>query len=255
MMRLAGCSALVTGGASGLGLATVRALAAADTRVIIVDLSSSDGKSVAEQLGDRVEFAAADVCDPDQVAAAVRLAASAGERPLRVVVNCAGFGAPTPILTRRGPHPLEVFERAVAVNLTGTFNVVRLAAERMARVQEESGERGVIINTASIAALDGPKYMVAYAAAKAGVVGMTLPLARDLAGLKIRVLTIAPGVFETPLYRSLPGVGQDGLGASWLHPAREGDPAEFAALVMHMVTNPMLNGETIRLDAAMRFAG
>jgi NAD(P)-dependent dehydrogenase (short-subunit alcohol dehydrogenase family) len=251
-MQVAGCSALVTGGASGLGLGTVHALVAAGARVVLLDLPSSDGKAVAERLGSAVTFVATDVCDPDQVTAAVRLAAASDEFPFRVVVNCAGMGGPTRILTRSGPHPLDVFEHMVAVNLTGTFNVVRLAAEQMARVGEEHGERGVIVNTASIAGLDGPKYTAAYAAAKAGVIGMTLPLARDLAGLKIRVLTIAPGTFATPLYASVPDEGRASLEGSWLHPARAGEPAEFAALVMHMIANPMLNGETVRLDAAVR---
>jgi NAD(P)-dependent dehydrogenase (short-subunit alcohol dehydrogenase family) len=250
-MQLAGTSAFVTGGASGLGLATVQTLRARGARVVIVDLPSSNGKALAEDFGDSVLFAPADVCDPDEVSSALDVATSA-KAPLRVVVNCAGIGAPALTLGKRGPMALDFFTRMVAVNLTGTFNVIRLAAERMAATDEAEGERGVVINTASIAALDGPQAMVAYTAAKSGVIGMTLPLARDLASLKIRVVTIAPGAFDTAMFQALPDLGRSISIAEALHPTRVGDPAEFAALVAHVVENPMLNGETIRVDAGAR---
>jgi NAD(P)-dependent dehydrogenase (short-subunit alcohol dehydrogenase family) len=251
-MDIGTVSALVSGGASGLGRATVEALVAAGARVVIADLSTSGGAAVADTLGDEVRFAPTDVTDPDDVAAAVALAREAfGD--LRVAVNCAGVGTPGRVVGRRGPLPLEQFAGVVGVNLIGTFNVVRLAAAAMAEAEPDAGgERGVIVNTASIAAFDGQIGQAAYAASKAGVAGMTLPLARDLADKQIRVATIAPGTFDTPMLAGLPDDVRDGLAAAIPHPNRLGRPEEFAALACHIVTNPALNGEVIRLDGALR---
>jgi NAD(P)-dependent dehydrogenase (short-subunit alcohol dehydrogenase family) len=250
-MQLPGTSALVTGGASGLGLATVRALHAAGAHVIIVDLPSSNGKVIAEELGDHAQFAPTDVTDAEGVQAAVDLAVDA---PLRVAVNCAGIGIAERTVGKNGPASLEAFTRIVTVNLIGTFNVIRLAAARIGTAAEVDGERGVIVNTASVAAFDGQIGQAAYSASKGGIVGMTLPIARDLAQVKIRVNTIAPGLFRTPLFATLPDESIASLEAQIPHPSRLGDPSEFAALVKHIIENPMLNGETIRLDGAIRMA-
>ncbi|HEX3828548.1 MAG TPA: 3-hydroxyacyl-CoA dehydrogenase [Sporichthyaceae bacterium] len=250
-MQLSGSSALVTGGASGLGLATVRTLHAAGAHVIIVDLPSSNGKVVAEELGDHAQFAPTDVTDAEQVQAAIDLAVDA---PLRVAVNCAGIGIAERTVGKHGPASLEAFTRIVTVNLIGTFNVIRLAAARIATAEKVAGERGVVVNTASVAAFDGQIGQAAYSASKGGIVGMTLPIARDLAQVKIRVNTIAPGLFRTPLFATLPDEAIASLEAQIPHPSRLGDPSEFAALVKHIVENPMLNGETIRLDGAIRMA-
>jgi len=244
--------AVVTGGASGLGLATVKALVADGAQVVIIDLPSSNGETVAKELGDRVRFAAADVTDEAAVAEALDLAESLG--PLRVAVNCAGIGNAIKTVSKNGAFPYDAFKKVVNVNLFGTFNVIRLAAERIAKTEPIDGERGVIINTASVAAFDGQIGQAAYSASKGGVVGMTLPIARDLASLLIRVVTIAPGLFKTPLLGSLPEEAQASLGAQVPHPARLGDPSEYGALAAHIVANPMLNGETIRLDGAIRMA-
>ena len=244
--------AVVTGGASGLGLATVKALVADGAQVVIIDLPSSNGETVAKELGDRVRFAAADVTDEAAVAEALDLAESLG--PLRVAVNCAGIGNAVKTVSKNGAFPFDAFKKVVNVNLFGTFNVIRLAAERIAKTEPIDGERGVIINTASVAAFDGQIGPAAYSASKGGVVGMTLPIARDLASLLIRVVTIAPGLFKTPLLGSLPEAAQESLGQQVPHPARLGDPAEYGALAAHIVANPMLNGETIRLDGAIRMA-
>jgi NAD(P)-dependent dehydrogenase (short-subunit alcohol dehydrogenase family) len=251
-MRIPGSVALVTGGASGLGLAAVKALHAAGAGVVIVDLPSSAGKAVADELGERAVFAAGDVTDPDSMSAAVESAGRLGQ--LRVAVNCAGIGIAERTVSKAGPASLEAFIRVVNINLVGTFNVIRLAAAQIAQAEEIDGERGAIVNTASIAAFDGQIGQAAYSASKGGIVGMTLPIARDLAAVKIRVVTIAPGLFRTPLFASLPEEAIASLEAQTPHPARLGDPAEFAALVRHIVENPMLNGETIRLDGAMRMA-
>jgi len=251
-MQLTGTTALVTGGASGLGLASVQTLHAAGARVVVVDLPSSNGKVVAEELGAGVQFAPADVTDADQVQAAIDLAAA--EAPLRVVVNCAGIGIAERTVGKNGPASLEAYTRIINVNLIGTFNVIRLAAARIATTEEVDGERGVIVNTASVAAFDGQIGQAAYSASKGGIVGMTLPIARDLALLKIRINTIAPGLFRTPLFASLPDEAIASLESQIPHPSRLGDPAEYAALVKHIVENPMLNGETIRLDGAIRMA-
>ena len=244
--------ALVTGGGSGLGRATATALAGAGAAVVVADLPTSPGAEVAAGLGPGARFVATDVTDPDRVAAAVRTAMDLG--PLRVVVNCAGVGTPGRVVGRAGPLPLEQFAFVVQVNLVGTFNVIRLAAEAMSQTEPVDGERGVIVNTASVAAYDGQIGQAAYSASKGGVVGMTLPIARELASHLIRVVTIAPGIFETPMLKGLPQAAQDSLGAQVPHPARLGRPSEYAALVRHIVENPMLNGEVIRLDGAIRMA-
>ena len=244
--------ALVTGGASGLGLATVEALVAAGAKIVILDLPGSPGEDVAARLGDNVRFAAADVRDEAAVASALDVAAELGD--LRVVVNCAGTGDAIKTVGRNGAYPLDAFERIIGINLIGTFNVIRLGAERMSKLDLIAEERGVIINTASVAAFDGQIGQAAYSASKGGIVGMTLPIARDLAGLGIRVMTIAPGLFNTPLLASLPEDARASLGKQVPHPSRLGDPSEFGALAAHIVANPMLNGETIRLDGAIRMA-
>jgi NAD(P)-dependent dehydrogenase (short-subunit alcohol dehydrogenase family) len=246
-----GAVALVTGGASGLGLATARRLAAEGAEVVLVDLPSSAGAAAAGGL-DGARFVAADVRDAGQVAAAVVAASERG--PLRVAVNSAGVGDPARTLSRGGPLDLQRFARVVEINLIGTFNVIRLAAEAMARTEAIDGERGVVVNTASVAAFDGQIGQASYAASKGGIVGMTLPVARDLAGSLIRVVTIAPGMFATPILRGLSDEARASLEAQVPHPSRLGDPDEFAALVAHVVANPMLNGETIRLDGAIRMA-
>lgn len=245
--------ALVTGGASGLGLATVRRLVADGARVVLVDLPSSDGKAVAASLDGRAVFRPADVTDEAQVNAA--LDAAAGLGTLRIVVNCAGIGTDVfRVVGKQGPFPYNKFRRTVEVNLIGTFNVVRLAAAGMVGAEPVGEERGVIVNTASVAAFDGQIGQAAYSASKGGVVGMTLPLARDLAQYLIRVVTVAPGLFATPLLAGLSQEAQDSLGGQVPHPSRLGRPEEYAALVAHIVANPMLNGETIRLDGAIRMA-
>jgi NAD(P)-dependent dehydrogenase (short-subunit alcohol dehydrogenase family) len=242
--------ALVTGGASGLGLATVKELHANGAHVVILDLPSSRGKEIAGELGDRAAFSPGDVTSPDSVTAALDAAGRLGT--LRITVNCAGIGNGFRTVSKQGPFPLDAFTQVINVNLIGTFNVIRLAAERISQAPDAGEERGVIINTASIAAFDGQIGQAAYSASKGGIVGMTLPIARDLASLKIRVVTIAPGLFRTPLLAGLPDEAIASLGAQVPHPSRLGDPAEYAALARHIVENPMLNGETIRLDGAIR---
>ncbi len=244
--------ALVTGGASGLGLATVKELHANGAHVVILDLPSSRGKEIAGELGDRAVFSPGDVTSPDSVTAA--LDAAAGLGTLRITVNCAGIGNGIRTVSKKGPFPLDAFTKVINVNLIGTFNVIRLAAERISQAPEAGEERGVIVNTASVAAFDGQIGQAAYSASKGGIVGMTLPIARDLASLKIRVVTIAPGLFHTPLLAGLPEEAIASLGAQVPHPSRLGDPAEYAALARHIVENPMLNGETIRLDGAIRMS-
>jgi NAD(P)-dependent dehydrogenase (short-subunit alcohol dehydrogenase family) len=251
-MDLTDASALVTGGASGLGLATARRLAAAGALVTIVDLPTSAGADIAAELGG--SFAPADVTDPDQVAAAVTAAAASA--PLRVVVNCAGIAPPAKVLDREGrPTPLDAFERIVRVNLVGTYNVIAQASAVMATTDPTAdGDRGVIVSTASVAAFDGQIGQPAYSASKGGVHAMTLPIARELARYGIRVATIAPGIMETPMLASLPQAAQDSLGEQVPYPKRLGRPDEYARLVMSIVDNGYLNGETIRLDGAIRMA-
>ena len=244
-------SVVVTGGASGLGAATVARLTERGARVVILDLPESKGKAVAEVHNGL--FAPADVTDPDGVAAALDLAES--QAPLRAVVHCAGRGGALRLVDRDGnPGSLELYEQVVRINLVGTFNVLRLAAARMARNEPAGGERGVCVLTASVAAYEGQIGQIPYASAKAGVVGMTLVAARDLASKLIRVTTIAPGLFDTPILARLPAEVRSSLGASVPHPARLGVPDEYAALALHVIENPMLNGETIRLDGALRMA-
>lgn len=253
-MDISGASALVTGGASGLGRATARRLYNAGASVILVDLPSSDGLAYAAELGSNALFVPGDVSDSGQMTAAVEAAMNAG--PLRVAVNCAGIATPGKVLGRDGVLPLEDFARVIQVNLIGTFNVTRLAAQAMAETEplDSAGtsERGVIINTASVAAFEGQIGQPAYAASKGGVAAMTLPLARELARHLIRVVTIAPGIFETPMMAGLPQDAQDSLGRQVPHPSRLGRPDEYAALAVHIIENQMLNGETIRLDGAIR---
>jgi NAD(P)-dependent dehydrogenase (short-subunit alcohol dehydrogenase family) len=251
-VRTEGNVALVTGGASGLGLATARELRDRGASVVVVDLPSSDGEKVVAELGDAVVFSPADVTSEKDVAAAVDLASQLGT--LRIAVNCAGIGNATKTVGKNGPFPLEAFTRVVQVNLIGTFNVVRLAAARIAEAEPDGEERGVIVNTASAAAFEGQIGQAAYSASKGGIVGMTLPIARDLAQLGIRVVTIAPGLFRTPLFDMVPESAVEALGKQVPHPSRLGRPEEFASLTSHVVENPMLNGETIRLDGAIRMA-
>ena len=252
-MDITGSVALVTGGASGLGLATARRLVKSGARAVLVDLPSSKGDEVAASLDGGAVFAAADVTDEAAVRSALYAAGELG--PLRVVVNCAGIGTPGRVLGRDGTaFPLDPFVKVIQVNLIGTFNVIRLAAERMAATEPVGEERGVIVNTASVAAYEGQIGQAAYSASKGGIVGMTLPIARDLAQRQIRVVTIAPGLFDTPLLAGLPEEARTSLGRQVPHPSRLGDPDEYGALVEHIVANPMLNGEVIRLDGAIRMA-
>ncbi|MEJ7598048.1 MAG: SDR family NAD(P)-dependent oxidoreductase [Kofleriaceae bacterium] len=248
-MKLSGVVALVTGGASGLGAATVRRLTAGGAKVVIVDRDDQRGAALAEELG--TVFAKADVTDPAQVEAAIAEAQKLG--PLRIAVSCAGVGWAARTLDKTGkPHDLELFRTVVGVNLVGTFNVLRLAAAAMSKTELVDGERGVIINTASVAAYDGQIGQIAYAASKAGVVGMTLPAARDLAPVGIRVVTIAPGIFDTPMLGALPEDKRAALAADVVFPKRLGDPAEYGGLVAAIVETGYLNGETIRLDGGIR---
>jgi NAD(P)-dependent dehydrogenase (short-subunit alcohol dehydrogenase family) len=243
--------ALVTGGASGLGLASAKRLRQKGMRVLIVDLPASNGANIARELGDQARFAAADVADAAQMNAAFDAAEELGT--LRALVHCAGRGGAVRLVERDGsPGSLEAFEAVIRTNLIGTFNTLRLSAARMARNEPEDGDRGVCVLTASIAAYEGQIGQAPYASSKAGIVGMTLVAARDLAGKAIRVCTIAPGLFDTPLLARLPQEVRASLGKSVPHPARLGVPDEFAALAVHILENNMLNGETIRLDGALR---
>ncbi|MCW5807127.1 MAG: SDR family NAD(P)-dependent oxidoreductase [Deltaproteobacteria bacterium] len=249
-MQLAGSSALVTGAASGLGAATARRLAADGAKVVVVDRDEARGAALAAEIGGA--FAKADVTDAAQLEAAI---AEAGKlAPLRVAVSCAGVGWASRTLDKTGtPHKLDLFQTVIGINLVGTFNVLRLAAAAIAKSEPLAhGARGVIVNTASVAAYDGQIGQIAYAASKAGVVGMTLPAARDLAPAGIRVVTIAPGIFDTPMLGTLPEDKRAALAADVVAPRRLGDPAEYAALVAAVVGNDYLNGETIRLDGALR---
>lgn len=251
-MQIAGISALITGAGSGLGLATAKTMAAAGARVVIVDLASSNGEAEAKAIGPHAAFVAADVRDEDQIKVALDAAEEMG--PLRLVVNCAGIATPNRVMRKGVATAQAEFERVISINLLGTLNVIRLAAERMSVTEPAGEERGVIVNTASVAAFDGQVGQVAYAASKAGVAGMTLPLARDLAQFLIRVVAVAPGTFETPMVAGLPPEAVKSLGDQVPHPSRLGKPDEYAALVKHIVENPMINGETIRIDGAIRMA-
>jgi NAD(P)-dependent dehydrogenase (short-subunit alcohol dehydrogenase family) len=250
-MRIEGKGALVTGGASGLGRATIEALHEAGAGVVIVDLPQSHGETLAKELGPRARFAPADVTDTDQVQGAIATAVEAFGG-LHIAVNCAGIGWAQRTVDRNGPHDLSVFETVIRVNLIGTFNVIRLAAAQMVTQDPDGEERGVVVNTASIAAFDGQIGQAAYASSKGGVVSLTLVVARDLAARLIRCCTIAPGTFDTPMLAMLPEEARQALAAQIPHPSRLGKPSEFAALVRHIVENPALNGETIRLDGALR---
>ncbi|GAB2329482.1 SDR family NAD(P)-dependent oxidoreductase [Streptomyces griseoincarnatus] len=249
-MDVTGAVALVTGGASGLGMAATRRLLSAGAKVVVVDLPTTDGRARTDKLGAHARFVAGNVKNEDELAAAFDVAAELGD--LRVVVNCAIIGTPGRTIGRDGPMSLGRFRKIVEVNVIGTFNVARLAAERMQRLDPVNGERGVIVNQAAVVQTVGEFGRVAYSASMGGVTGMTLPLAHDLAGLQIRVVTIAPGVFDLPLFDSLPEGVRQSLDAQVPHPSRLGDPEEFAALVTHIVHNPMLNGATIHLDGAIR---
>ena len=251
-MRIEGSGALVTGGASGLGEATVRRLTAAGAAVAICDLDEERGRALAAELGPQVRFVRCDVTDPDQARAAV--AAAADDLPLRIAVNCAGIGDAARTIARNGtPHEYDRFVRVIAINLTGTFNTMVHAAAAMARNDPlAEGERGVIVNTASVAAFDGQIGQLAYAASKGGVVSMTLPAARDLSSLGIRVCAIAPGMMDTPMLRLLPDDARRALGDQVPFPKRLGRPADFAELAAHIIENSYLNGEVVRLDGALR---
>ena len=251
-MKLDGAGALVAGGASGLGEATVRRLHEGGADVVIADLNAEKGEALASELGDRAQFVEANVTDAETVQAAVD-AAAALDGGLRISVSCAGIGWAQRTTGKQGPHDLQIFKNVVEVNLIGTFNVLRLAATAMNENEaDDAGERGVCVQTASIAAFDGQVGQVAYSASKGGIVGLTLPAARDLASRGIRVLTIAPGLFDTPLLAALPEEQRQALGAGIPFPSRLGRPEEYAELVGQIVTNTMLNGETIRLDGALR---
>lgn len=251
-MQLQGNTFIVTGAASGLGEATVRMLVAGGANTVIADLREERGRALAQELGARAHAVGCDVTREADAAAAVRLAREVFGG-LHGLINCAGMAYGERILGRQGPHSLESFRRIVDINLCGTFNLIRLAAPLMAEgTPGEDGERGVIVNTASVVAFDGQVGQAAYAASKAGIVGMTLPLARELARSGIRVLTIAPGIFLTPMLLGIPDAAQEALAAQVPFPPRLGQPTEFAALVRHMIENVMLNGEVIRIDGAIR---
>jgi NAD(P)-dependent dehydrogenase (short-subunit alcohol dehydrogenase family) len=252
-MKIEGSAALVTGGASGLGEATVRQMVRQGGRVVIVDLNAERGQLLAAELGDATSFVQADVSNAEDVQAAVDQARSMGT--LRAAINCAGIGIAKRTLGKDGtPHDLASFQKTISVNLFGTFNILRLAASAMLENEPEDGERGVIVNTASVAAFDGQIGQVAYSASKGGIVGMTLPAARDLSKAQIRVVTIAPGTFDTPLLASLGEEIRAALAATIPHPSRLGRPQEFGALACHIVENSYINGEVIRIDGAIRMA-
>lgn len=253
-MKIQGSTFLVTGGASGLGAATVKRLAGQGANVVIADLNEALGSALVAEIGKSARFAKADVASENDAQAAVELAVQSFGG-LQGVVNCAGIGTPEKVLGKEGAQRLTSFARIININLIGSFNVLRLAAQVMSnQTPNEDLERGVIINTASVAAYDGQIGQAAYSASKAGIVGMTLPIARELARFGIRIVTIAPGLFETPLMAALPKEAQESLGRSVPFPSRLGRPSEFALLVDQIIVNPMLNGETIRLDGAIRMA-
>ncbi|HZZ63801.1 MAG TPA: SDR family NAD(P)-dependent oxidoreductase [Roseiarcus sp.] len=251
-MRISGAAAIVTGGGSGLGRATAGALAARGARVTVFDLNPAAAEEAAKAIG-----GLAVVCDVGDDASATAAVAKAEEAqgPARILVNCAGIGTPTRVVSREGePAPLADFEKVIRVNLVGTFNMIRLAAASMGKLEPADGERGVIVSTASVAAYEGQIGQAAYSASKGGVVSMTLPIARELARIAVRVNAIAPGIFMTPMLAGLRQDVQDSLGASVPFPARLGAPAEYAALAVHIVENGYINGETIRIDGALRMA-
>jgi len=251
-MEINGKTFLISGGGSGLGAATARVLVAAGAKVVLADISEENGNKMVDELGeDKARFVKTDVSDEANVQAAVDAAVGFGE--LRGAVSCAGIGTAEKTVGKNGPHNLGHYQKIIQVNLVGTFNILRLSAAAMAQSEPlESGERGVVINTASVAAFDGQIGQIAYSASKGGIVGMTLPAARDLSNLGIRVVTIAPGIFDTPLLGSLPEPVRQSLGAQVPFPSRLGRPDEYAALAKHIIENQMLNGEVIRLDGAIR---
>ena len=245
---------VVTGGGSGLGAATARMLVEAGAKVVLADVNREAGEALAAELGSAAAFALTDVTDADSGKAAIDLAVSRFGR-LTGLVSCAGVAPAEKVVGRDAPHKLESFARTVSINLIGTFNMLRLAADVMSKAEPDAGgERGIIINTASVAAFDGQIGQAGYASSKAGVVGLTLPVARELARFGIRVMAIAPGIMETPMLMGMPQEVQDGLGKMVPFPSRLGKPAEFAGLVRHIIENPYLNGEVIRLDGAIRMA-
>jgi NAD(P)-dependent dehydrogenase (short-subunit alcohol dehydrogenase family) len=253
-MDIKGSTFLITGGSSGLGAATVRRFAAAGANVVIADVNAEAGQSLAAEIGAGALFALTDVTSQDSVQNALALL-DENFAALHGLINCAGIAIAARVLSRRGPHDLDAFARVVAVNLTGTFNVIRLAAEYMAQGQEnEAGERGVIVNTASVAAFEGQIGQAAYSASKGGIAAMTLPIAREFAQLGIRVAAIAPGIFDTPMLAGLPEKARHSLAQQVPFPSRLGRPEEYAALAQHIVENEMINGEVIRLDGAIRMA-
>ena len=253
-MQISGKTFIVTGGASGLGRAAAEAVLGAGGNAVLLDVNAEAGNAAAQALGEKARFAQADVTSEDQVKAAVDLAVSAFGG-LHGVVNAAGIGPAAKVLGRNGPHPLELFEKTMRVNAVGTFNVIRLAAAVISQnAPQDTGERGVMVNTASIAAYDGQIGQSAYAASKGAIVGMTLPIAREFAQLGIRVVTVAPGIFDTPLLAGLPEPARVSLGQQVPFPSRLGRPSEYGALVRHIIENEMLNGEVIRLDGALRMA-
>lgn len=254
-MQIQNCVAIVTGGASGLGEATVRNLVSAGAKVAILDMDEVRGQAAALNIGSAAAFFKTDVCDETSVQKAVNDVVS-HFGAIHVLVNCAGVGTPMKVLGKKGPMPMEHFERVVRINLIGSMNLVRLAGEKMMNNPPagEDGEKGVVINTASVAAFDGQIGQAAYAASKAAVAGMTLPIAREFADYGIRVMTIAPGIFETPMLAGLPEPAKEALNSMMPFPKRLGRPQEYAMLVAQIIENPMLNGETIRLDAALRMS-
>jgi NAD(P)-dependent dehydrogenase (short-subunit alcohol dehydrogenase family) len=253
-MDVKGCKAIVTGGASGLGEACVRNLVGLGGKAAILDFDVTKGEKLAAELGSNVIYANTDVTNEESVQAAIKKTMDAFGA-INVVINCAGVGDPGKILSKKGPMALSFFNRVVQINLVGTFNVIRLAVEQMVKnTGNKDGEKGVIINTASVAAFDGQIGQPAYSASKAGVVGMTLPIARECAEYGIRVMTIAPGLFNTPMLAQLPEAAREALGKMVPFPQRLGDPMEYAKMAQHIIENPMLNGEVIRLDGAIRMA-
>jgi Cu2+-exporting ATPase len=253
-MQLKDHTFLVTGGSSGLGAACVRTIAASGGNVVIADVNRTQGESLSAELGSRVRFMATDVTDEASTQAAIQ-AATTSFRGLHGLVNCAGIGLADKVVGKSGPHNLAAFNKVIQINLVGTFNALRLAAVVMSQAPASpAGERGVIVNTASVAAFDGQIGQAAYSASKGGIVAMALPIARELARFGIRVMTIAPGIFDTPLLAALPEPARQSLGQQVPFPSRLGRPDEFAALVKHIIENEMLNGEVIRLDGAMRMA-
>ncbi len=253
-MRVEDGTFFITGGGSGLGAATAEVLAEAGANVLLADVNEDAGERLASKIGDRARFVRTDVTDEASVRHALGSAVEVFGS-LEGVVNCAGIGPAAKVVGRKGVHDLELFSRVVEINLVGTFNVIRLAAAELgANEPGEGGERGIIVNTASVAAYEGQIGQAAYAASKGGVVSLTLPVARELASSGIRVMTIAPGIFETPMLAALPEQAKESLGKQVPFPSRPGRPEEYAALVKHIIENPMLNGEVIRLDGAIRMA-